>query len=288
MDRLRNPRRRHGLALWWRLRWRLYPGRGFARRLELHFHYGLPAARKVARRARPSLRGWWARHVVRRNEIALFLGWAQGWIIRFRTYATLEDHILCLAPHKEGKTAHLSGWVIDAPGAAVVTSIRDDVAELTAGLRRGEVHLFNPERFGSYASTVRWSPVRGCHDQSTAIRRAATMVAATETGGLTDQAFWTNQAAMTLAALLYAAGLEDLSLEHVDAWTLNEDPTPPEKFSPATVPATPPTAPQPSSAATTTSTYAPATPSTSPFARSCAAWTTPTWPTCSAHHREKA
>ncbi|SPL99940.1 Type IV secretory pathway VirD4 components-like [[Actinomadura] parvosata subsp. kistnae] len=31
---------------------------------------------------------------------------------------------------------------------------------------------------------------------------------------------------MTLAALLYAAGLEDLSLEHVDAWTLNEDPTP--------------------------------------------------------------
>ncbi|MEV4477894.1 TraM recognition domain-containing protein [Nonomuraea sp. NPDC049504] len=226
LDRLRNPRRRHGLALWWRLRWRLYPGRGFARRLELHFHYGLPAARKVARRARPSLRGWWTRHVVRRNEIALFLGWAQGWIIHFRTYATLEDHILCLAPHKEGKTAHLSGWVIDAPGAAVVTSIRDDVAELTAGLRRGEVHLFNPERFGSYASTVRWSPVRGCHDQSTAIRRAATMVAATEAGGLTDQAFWTNQAAMTLAALLYAAGLEDLSLEHVDAWTLNEDPTP--------------------------------------------------------------
>ncbi|SPL88383.1 Basic proline-rich protein precursor [[Actinomadura] parvosata subsp. kistnae] len=52
------------------------------------------------------------------------------------------------------------------------------------------------------------------------------MVAATETGGLSDQTFWTNQAAMTLAALLYAAGLEDLSLEHVDAWTLNEDPTP--------------------------------------------------------------
>ncbi|MGR6924537.1 type IV secretory system conjugative DNA transfer family protein [[Actinomadura] parvosata] len=224
-DRLRNPRRRSGLALWWRLRWRLYPGRGFARRLELHLHYGLPAARKVARRARPCLRGWWSRHVVRRNEIALFLGWAQGWLIRFRAYATLEDHILCLAPHKEGKTAHLAGWIIDAPGAAIVTSIRDDVVDLTAGLR-GNVELFNPERFGTWASTVRWSPVHGCHDPATALRRAATMVAATETGGLSDQTFWTNQAAMTLAALLYAAGLEDLSLEHVDAWTLNEDPTP--------------------------------------------------------------
>uniref|UniRef100_UPI003F4925D7 type IV secretory system conjugative DNA transfer family protein n=1 Tax=Nonomuraea sp. CA-252377 TaxID=3240003 RepID=UPI003F4925D7 len=225
VDRLRNPRRRSGLALWWRLRWRLYPGRGFARRLELYLHYGLPAARKVARRARPCLRGWWARHVVRRNEIALFLGWAQGWIIRWRTYATLEDHILCLAPHKEGKTAHLAGWIIDAPGAAIVTSVRDDIVEHTAGLR-GNVELFNPERFGTWASTVRWSPVHGCHEQATALRRAATMVAATETGGLTDQAFWTNQAAMTLAALLYAADLENLTLEHVDAWTLNEDPTP--------------------------------------------------------------
>ncbi|SPL88382.1 unnamed protein product [[Actinomadura] parvosata subsp. kistnae] len=102
-DRLRNPRRRSGLALWWRLRWRLYPGRGFARRLELHLHYGLPAARKVARRARPCLRGWWSRHVVRRNEIALFLGWAQGWLIRFRAYATLEDHILCLARTRKAR-----------------------------------------------------------------------------------------------------------------------------------------------------------------------------------------
>jgi type IV secretion system protein VirD4 len=227
-DRLRNPRRRHGLALWWRLRWRLYPGRGFARRLELYLHYGLPAARKIARQARPSLRGWWVRHTVRDGEIALFLGWAQGWLIRWRTYATLEDNVLCLAPHKEGKTGHLAGWVIDTPGAAIVTSIRDDIVELTAGLRarRGRIHLFNPERFGVWASTVRWSPVDGCDNQATAIRRAATMVAAAETGGLSDQGFWTNQAAMTFAALLYAAGLDGLTLEHVDAWTLNEDPTP--------------------------------------------------------------
>ncbi|GGO81347.1 type IV secretory system conjugative DNA transfer family protein [Nonomuraea cavernae] len=228
VHRLRNPRRRHGLALWWRLRLRLYPGAGFARRLELYLHYGLPAARKVVRHARPSLRGWWKRHLVPHHEIALFLGWAQGWIFRMRTYATFEDGVLCLAPQKEGKTAHLAGRILDAPGAVIVTSIRDDIVGLTAGLR-GEhrrVHLFNPDGFGTWASTVRWSPVDGCHDQATALRRAAHMVAAAETGGVSDEGFWTNQAAMVLASLMHAAALERLTMEQVYAWALDEDPTP--------------------------------------------------------------
>ncbi|HEX4818145.1 MAG TPA: TraM recognition domain-containing protein [Nonomuraea sp.] len=226
VERLRDPRRRHGLALRWRLLWRIYPGRGYARRLELYRHYGLPAARTVARQARPCLRSWWARRTVRPREIAVFLGWAQGWIVRFRVYATFEDNLLALAPQKEGKTAHLAGRVIDAPGAVIVTSIRDDIVEQTAGLRRGRVHLFNPEQVGDWRSTVRWSPVDGCQDPAAAIRRAAHMVAATDTSGLSDQGFWTNQAAMVLAALLHAAALEGLSMAEVDAWALDEDPTP--------------------------------------------------------------
>ncbi|PZG09166.1 type IV secretory system conjugative DNA transfer family protein [Nonomuraea aridisoli] len=227
-DRLRDPRRRHGLALRWRLHWRLYPGRGFARRLELYRHYGLPAARKVARQARPSLRTWWLRHTVHHREIAIFLGWAQGWLWPWRVYATLEDNVLILAPQKEGKTAHLAGRIIDAPGAVIVTSIRDDIVASTAGLRgqRGTVHLFNPEQVGEWASTVRWSPVDGCEDPATAIRRAAHMVAAIDTSGLSDQGFWSNQAAMVLAALLHAAALEHLTMAEVDAWALDEDPTP--------------------------------------------------------------
>ncbi|MEV4841029.1 TraM recognition domain-containing protein [Nonomuraea sp. NPDC049486] len=228
VHRLRNPRRRQGLALWWRLRLRMYPGAGFARRLELYLHYGLPSARKVARHARPSVRSWWRRRLLAHSEIALFLGWAQGWIFRMRTYATFEDGLLCLAPQKEGKTAHLAGRILDAPGAVIVTSIRDDIVGLTAGLRgeRRRVHLFNPDRFGTWASTVRWSPVDGCHDQATAIRRAAHMVAAAETGGVSDEGFWTNQAAMVLASLMHAAALERLTMEQVYAWALDEDPTP--------------------------------------------------------------
>ncbi|MGV9387242.1 type IV secretory system conjugative DNA transfer family protein [Nonomuraea sp. NPDC003707] len=225
VDRLRDPHRRHGLALRWRLLWRMYPGRGFARRLELYRHYGLPAARKVARQTRPSLRTWWIRRVVHHREIAVFLGWAQGWLFPWRVYATLEDNLLALAPQKEGKTAHLAGRVIDAPGAVIVTSVRDDIVEQTAGLR-SRVHLFNPEQVGEWKGNVRWSPVDGCEDPATAIRRAANKVAATDTGGLSDQGFWTNQAAMVLAALMHAAALEGLSMAEVDAWTLDEDPAP--------------------------------------------------------------
>ncbi|MEV5554917.1 TraM recognition domain-containing protein [Nonomuraea wenchangensis] len=227
-DRLRDPRRRHGLALRWRLLWRMSPGRGYARRLELYRHYGLPAARKVARQARPSLPTWWARYRAHHRELAIFLGWAQGWLWRWRVYATFEDNVLILAPQKEGKTAHLAGRIIDAPGAVIATSIRDDIVELTAGLRgrHTAVHLFNPEQVGEWRSTVRWSPVDGCQDPATAIRRAAHWVAATDTGGLSDQGFWTNQAAMVLAALLHAAALEGLGMPEVDAWALDEDPTP--------------------------------------------------------------
>ncbi|MFI7643922.1 type IV secretory system conjugative DNA transfer family protein [Nonomuraea sp. NPDC049400] len=108
----------------------------------------------------------------------------------------------------------------------IVTSVRDDIVEQTAGLRHGRVHLFNPEQVGELQGNVRWSPIEGCQDPVTAIRRAATKVAATDTGGLSDQGFWTNKAAMVLAALMHAAALEGLSMAEVDAWALDEDPTP--------------------------------------------------------------
>ncbi len=228
VHRLRDPHLRRGLALWWRLRWRLYPGPGFAKRLELWRHYGRPACQQIALRARPSLGGRWDRARLHHREIAVFLGWAQGWLWRFRCYATLEDIVLVLAPHKEGKSAWLAGRILDAPGAVVATSIRTDLVEATAGLRsrRGRVHVFNPEGVGDFATTVRWSPVDGCENQTTAIRRAAHLVAAADSGGVSDQGFWTNQAAMVLAALLHAAALARLSLAEVYAWIVTDDPTP--------------------------------------------------------------
>jgi hypothetical protein len=50
----------------------------------------------VARHARPSLTRS-ARRFGPWQEYATFLGWAQGWVIRWRVYAHLESLILMLA-----------------------------------------------------------------------------------------------------------------------------------------------------------------------------------------------
>ncbi|MFI6485856.1 type IV secretory system conjugative DNA transfer family protein [Nonomuraea sp. NPDC050663] len=228
VSRIQDPQKLRGLSLWFRLRWRLYPGPGFARRLELWRHYGRPAAQKAALRARPSLGSRWRRPLLHHKEIAIFLGWAQGWIVRMRVYATLEDTVLVLAPPKEYKSAWLAGRIIDAPGSVVATSIRTDLAEATAGLRsrRGLVNVLNPEGVGHLASTTRVSLVRGCEDQQTALRRAARIVSASQTGGMSDEGFWVGQAAMVLSAMLHAAALAGLELPVVYGWIVSDDPAP--------------------------------------------------------------
>jgi hypothetical protein len=36
----------------------------------------------------------------------------------------------------------------------------------------GPVHVFNPQQVGAVSSTFCWSPIEGCEDPATAIRRA--------------------------------------------------------------------------------------------------------------------
>jgi type IV secretion system protein VirD4 len=210
-----------------RVRLRMRPGPGWAGRWQLWRVHGRPAARKVARNARPS-QSWTARHLGRWQEYATFLGWAQGWIRRWRVYAHLESLILMIAAPQEGKTQAAAGQVIDAPGPVVATSIREDLIRATARLRaaKGRVHVWNPEDAGEFASTVAWNLVRGCQDVTTAVRRAGYMVEAVTARGLADEAFWNDQASMVLAGLLHAAALVGGDIWHVHAWAAGQDDTP--------------------------------------------------------------
>lgn len=196
-------------AMWMRLRLHMRPGPGFASRWELWRRYGLPRARKVARHARPSLRGRDMYGPGAWREVATFLGWGQGWLHRWRVYASLSDIVLTIAAPQKGKSAAAAGRIIDAPGPVVVTSIRGDLIAQTAGLRQeiGRLHVFNPEGVGEYGSTFRWNPVAGCHDMQTAIRRAGHMVEAVEGRGLSDSNFWSDKAVQVLASYMHAAGL---------------------------------------------------------------------------------
>lgn len=219
--------RRPWLPLSVRVRWRMYPGPGFARSWPLWRQQGLPAARRVARNARPSL-GWAGRHLGSWRGYATFLGWAQGWVIRRRVYAHLESLVLTIAAPQEGKSQAAAGQIIDAPGPAVATSIRGDLIATTGGLRQrfGQLHVWNPEEEGDYGSTFRWNPVSGCADMVTAVRRAGYMVEAVNGRGLADEAFWSDQASLVLAAYLHAAGLAGGDMRHVHQWITREDQAP--------------------------------------------------------------
>jgi type IV secretion system protein VirD4 len=225
--RVRYGRHRPWLKLWVRLRWHLNPGPGFASDWAVWRRHGLPAARRVARRARPSL-SWWGRRIGTWRSYAAFVGWAQGWVFRRRVYASLESLRLVIAPPQEGKSAEAAGTILDAPGAVVATSIRGDLIAATAGMRagRGQIHVWNPEGVGDYGSTFSWNPAEGCQDMVTAVRRAGYMVEATTARGLSDERFWSDQASMTLAAYLHAAGLAGGDLRHVYRWVLSHDDQP--------------------------------------------------------------
>jgi len=216
------------LAVAARVRLRLSPGPGFARgRWALRRQHGLPAARRSARRTRPSL-SWRARRFGPWQAYATFIGWAHGWLAPARVYSGFDSLLLEIAPPQRGKSAAAAGRIIDAPGPVVATSIRGDLIAATAALRQllGEVHVFNPEGAGKYRSTVRIDLVAGCQAMAAAVRRAGYMVEATTAQGLEDGSFWQDQASMILAALLHAASLAGGTLREVYRWVLDESTQP--------------------------------------------------------------
>jgi type IV secretion system protein VirD4 len=226
--RARYGRRRPWLSLQHRLRWRLQPGPGFASSWALRYSLGLPAARRVARHARPSL-SWLRRRLPGEwRGFAAFDGWAHGWLWRRRVYAPVESMRLIIAPPQEGKSAAAAGTILDAPGPLVATSIRGDLIAATAGLRarRGQIHIWNPEGVGDYASTLAWNLVEGCQDMTVAVRRAGYMIEATTARGLSDDSFWEDQASLVLGSYLHAAGLAAGTMRDVHRWVLEADQAP--------------------------------------------------------------
>lgn len=209
-----------------RVRLRMWPGPGFARGRALR-RLGLSGPRRTARQSRPDLSrrdrllGPW-------QEYASFTGWAHGWVRPRRVYSSMEQIKLLIGPPRKGKSAAAAGSVIDAPGPAVVTSIRGDLIDSTASMRarRGRILVFNPEQVGGFGTTVTWNPVSGCEDMTVAARRAGYMVEGVSGKGLEDASFWQDQASVVLGAYLHAAGLAGGSMRDVHRWVSEDDEQP--------------------------------------------------------------
>jgi type IV secretory pathway TraG/TraD family ATPase VirD4 len=210
-----------------RLHLRLHPGKGFAHLFSLWLRWGRMATLRRSRRIRPSLPMRY--RFACPAEHSVFLGRAHYW---HGLRVPLEEHLLVMAPPRTYKTAFLADVILRYPGPVIATTTKADVYQLTHGVRawRGPVHVFNPQQIGGVPSTFRWSPVDGCEDPATAIRRADAFAFAASQKGVEDGGFWSAKASDYLRGYFHAAALAGYDMRAVAAWVSGADPDVPEEI----------------------------------------------------------
>jgi len=210
-----------------RLHLRLHPGKGFAHVVSLWLRWGRLAALRRSGRIRPSLPLWY--RIAEPRQHSVFLGRAH---YRHRLRIPLEEHLLIMAPPRTYKTAFLADVILNHPGPVIATSTKPDLYGLTSAVRAqlGPVHVFNPQGIGGVPSTFCWSPVDGCEDPATAIRRADAFAFAVSQKGVEDGTFWSAKASDYLRGYFHAAALARYDLRAVAAWVSGADPDVPERI----------------------------------------------------------
>ncbi|WP_410570357.1 type IV secretory system conjugative DNA transfer family protein [Amycolatopsis sp. cmx-4-61] len=137
-------------------------------------------------------------------------------------FATHEDSKLVVAPVRMGKTGRQAVQdIMLAPGSIVATSTRFDLLELTIMERQrmGAVMVFDPESRTPWPSKLRWSPIAGCEDYDTALRRAIAICSARPLGDTKGGGYFGGSAEGVLAALLHAAALSGAGVDELRLWT---------------------------------------------------------------------
>src|ERR1700691_2780938 len=210
-----------------RLHLRLHPGKGFAHLFSLWLRWGRLAALRRSGRIRPALP--LRRRITDPRQHSVFLGRAH---YRHGLRVPLEEHILVMAPPRTFKTAFLADVILRSRGPGIATTTKADLFTLTHAVRSllGPVHVFNPQHIGGVPSTFCWSPVQGCQDPATAIRRADAFAFAVSQKGVEDGTFWSAKASDYLRGYFHAAALADYDLRAVAAWVSGADPDIPERI----------------------------------------------------------
>jgi len=210
-----------------RLHLRLQPGKGFAHVFSLWLRWGRLAALRHSGRIRPSLP--LAYRVADPGQHSVFVGRAQ---YRHGLHVPLEEHLLVMAPPRTYKTAFLADVILRYPGPVIATTTKADIYQLTSAVRagRGPVHIFNPQHIGGVASTFRWSPLEGCQDPATAIRRADAFAFAVSRKGVEDSTFWSAKSSDYLRGYFHAAALAGYDMRAVATWVAGIDLDVPERI----------------------------------------------------------
>ena len=131
------------------------------------------------------------------------------------------DSYLVLAPPQTLKTALLSCWAADAPGMLLATSSRGDLYRHTALPRsdNGDLWVLNADGDRGIPANFSWSPVAGCGNPQTAIRRAGDLMHASPRDSSNKDIYHEQRGAELLRYMLHAAAADGASMHEVYAWT---------------------------------------------------------------------
>ena len=139
-------------------------------------------------------------------------------------YVQHEDSMWVFAPQRSGKTLYLAvGIILDAPGAVIATSTKNDLPMLTAVARerKGDVTVFDLQDISGWPNKIRWNVIDGCEDPDEALARGKAWAGAQPMGNVKNGDFFNSKAAAVLGRFLHAAALAGLTIEDVVRWTNN-------------------------------------------------------------------
>ena len=192
-----------------------------ADRLREHWGWHRSGGKAAARRRR-RYQGWAGRGDIARlrglgpstGDTPLSLGTAKGTPVAVHR----EKSVLYIGPPGSGKTGALACHAADAPGLLFATSTKTEVLLDTLPYRDGPFWVLNADGYGGIPSTLAWSPVDGCRDPATAMRRAGDLVAASPRDPSGRDAYHEDRSARLLRCMLHAAAIDGASMREVAFW----------------------------------------------------------------------
>ncbi|WP_457029723.1 type IV secretory system conjugative DNA transfer family protein [Kitasatospora sp. P5_F3] len=193
--------------------------RGFASTRQLSKTLSANAVVKRGLIVRPSLKG--SRFTP--EDVAVQLGRTMAGML---LWVCIENSVLMLAAPRQGKTSQvIIPWIKAWHGPMLVTSVRGDVLDATALIRRhlGPTLAMAPTGMVEWPDQVQWSPASGCADFGKAMKRSDLMVkiGKSETSDSSGAGFFGATATSLLAAWLHAAEITGRSMEDVLRWAFN-------------------------------------------------------------------
>lgn len=138
-----------------------------------------------------------------------------------RLFGSWEDqHVDIWGPRTGKTTSRVVPAILEAPGAVLVTSNKRDVVDATRDVRAAiaPVWIFDPQGVAAEEPTWWWNPLTYVKDEVQAARLAQHFASGTTKAGDRGDAHFEPKGRTLLAALFYAAALDERPITDVAIW----------------------------------------------------------------------